>query len=202
MNKYGNGKANKIKGTEQKDYIEGRGGNDWLWGYAGNDQLMGGAGHDSLIGGAGNDWLNGGAGHDYIDGDDLDANGGDDTIIGGLGGDTMIGRGGRDTFVFRSVADFGYDPGIDRPDVIGDFEVGLDKIDLRQIDANTRVAGNQAFEFVGRFTGRGGELELNRDPDGMYRVTGDIDGDKYADFSLWVFMDRPTMELWLTDFLF
>ncbi len=196
MNIFGNDGGDRIKGKPQKDYIEGRAGNDSLYGYGGNDQLMGGAGHDALWGGTGNDWLNGGVGNDTLIGGN-----GDDTLIGGLGGDYMIGDAGRDTFIFRSVADFGFDPRVDWPDAVVDFEVGLDKIDLRQIDASKGAAGNQAFSVVKKFTGRGAELELHRDPGGLYKVTGDIDGDKYADFSMWVIVKTETMVLTYADFL-
>lgn len=72
----------------------------------------------SLTGGSRDDLLNGGAGNDRIV-----AGAGDDVLIGGIGRDTLIGGSGRDIFVMQ--AD-------DTSDVIGDFEVGLDRIDLSQ----------------------------------------------------------------------
>jgi Ca2+-binding RTX toxin-like protein len=73
---------------------------------------FGGDGNDLLIGGAGRDTLNGGSG--------------DDVLFGG-GGDTLIGGSGADTFVFTMVV-----PGAP-PEVISDFETGIDHIDLRPL---------------------------------------------------------------------
>ena len=71
---------------------------------------------------------------------------GADTLIGGLGADTITGAGGADVFVVRSVAESVAGAG---RDVITDFAVGTDRIDLRAIDANPLIAGDQAFAFVG-----------------------------------------------------
>ena len=69
----------------------------------------------------------------------------------------------------------------ERLDVIGDFERGSDTIDLRRIDAQEGVSGNQEFEFVGdaKFSGRSGELRFNS---GILRA--DTDGDARADFAV------------------
>ncbi len=64
-------------------------------------------------------------------------------------------------------------------DLIENFETGIDKIDLSQIDANTGLAGNQAFVFTTRFTGRAGQLIYN---DGQLR--GDTNGDRIADLTI------------------
>jgi len=71
---------------------------------------------------------------------------GADTLIGGLSADTITGGGGADVFVVRSVAESVAGAG---RDVITDFTVGTDRIDLRAIDANPLTAGDQAFAFVG-----------------------------------------------------
>ncbi|MGQ0565344.1 MAG: calcium-binding protein [Gemmobacter sp.] len=73
-----------------------------------------GAGNDVLIGGAGNDFLVGGAGNDVL--------------TGGLGADSFIGGGGNDSFLFYGAEDTG--------DIIIDFAVGLDKINLRALDVS------------------------------------------------------------------
>lgn len=70
------------------------------------------------------------------------AQGGDDTISGGKGNDQIYGGSSNDTFVFTDRANMGRD-------IIRDFQSG-DQIDLSGIDANTRVAGDQAFSFVGK----------------------------------------------------
>ena len=67
----------------------------------------GGGGHDYLTGGAGVDNLNGGAGND--------------TLEGGDGWDVLTGGSGADHFVFHRG---------DGPDVITDFQQGVDKIVL------------------------------------------------------------------------
>lgn len=54
-----------------------------------------------------------------------------------------------------------------------------DKIDLHDMDANTQVAFDQAFSFVGSagFSGAAGKLRFS---DGV--LSGDHDGDGIADF--------------------
>jgi Ca2+-binding RTX toxin-like protein len=70
--------------------------------------LEGGAGDDLLLGGAGLDVLNGGSGAD--------------TLEGGLGLDILTGGSGTDYFVFNRG---------DGPDLVTDFQSGVDKIVLR-----------------------------------------------------------------------
>lgn len=101
--------------------------------------MTGGALADLIDGGNGNDTLRGGAGND--------------TLIGGLGADSLYGELGNDLFDYNSVNDSLV--GVAR-DVIRDFAgAGAalgDRIDLTTIDANSVVAGNQAFIFGGSFT--------------------------------------------------
>jgi hypothetical protein len=59
----------------------------------------------------------------------------------------------------------------------------LDRIDLSEIDANTRVGGNQAFVLVADFTGASGQL-TTRAVDGDMRILGDVNGDRTADFAI------------------
>jgi len=103
--------------------------------YTGANAFTGtGNSQDNVItGGGGNDVLNGG--------------GGNDTLIGGAGRDNLTGSTGLDTFVFRSAAEAGNGTGnnASNADLITDFLVGTDKIDLSLIDANTQVALDQAF---------------------------------------------------------
>ena len=89
---------------------------------------------DNIVtGGTGNDTLNGGDGSD--------------TLIGGTGRDNLTGGAGSDTFVFKSAAEAGNGTGTSstNADLITDFQVGIDKIDLSLIDANTQVGLDQAF---------------------------------------------------------
>ncbi|WP_310735032.1 calcium-binding protein [Azohydromonas aeria] len=104
-----------------------------LTGNAGANRLFGLGGNDSLLGGAGNDSLDGGA----------DA----DVLTGGTGADTLVGGAGNDRFVFNAATDTGKGSAALR-DVISDFAVG-DLVDLRGIDANATLAGDQAFTFIG-----------------------------------------------------
>ena len=80
-------------------------------------------------------------------------------------------------------------------DTIEDLEIGLDKIDLSAIDANTAFGGDQAFILrldAATFSGKRGELlaitTAQYDAGGVVRqavqLYGDIDGDRSADFRL------------------
>jgi len=135
---YGGAGNDYLDGGDGNDYLDGGDGDDYLYGGAGNDSLYGGAGNDTLDGGPGNDLLYGGAGNDLLyggagndtlyggDGNDVLYGGpGDDFLYGGKGADTMYGGSGRDTFVFTEI-----DTAID---VIGDFEIGIDKLDFTKV---------------------------------------------------------------------
>jgi len=79
-------------------------------------------------------------------GNGISGGSGADTLSGGLGVDSLTGAGGADVFLFRTVAEAG--TGAAR-DVITDFAVGTDRIDLRAIDADPLTTGDQAFVFIG-----------------------------------------------------
>ena len=67
-------------------------------------------------------------------------------------------------------------------DLITDFSNKQDKINLFDIDANTsNVITNDAFKYIGEkaFTGKAGELHFIK---GV--LSGDINGDKVADFDM------------------
>jgi Ca2+-binding RTX toxin-like protein len=128
----------------------------------------------------------GGRGDDHITGSQ---NG--DILAGNAGSDQLTGGGGAD--VFRYVASG--DSTVAAPDQILDFLSGTDKIDLSRIDADTNVAGDQAFHVVGPgFTGAGpssaGEL-LVYGQSGTWHVDGDTDGDGHADFSITLILAAP-----------
>lgn len=96
--------------------------NRTLTGTTGNDSLQGTDSADTLLGLAGNDSLAGGAGDDRLD--------------GGAGQDTLSGGAGADTFVFSSRTDSyrNYNAGgANLGDVITDFDVTADKIDLSKL---------------------------------------------------------------------
>ncbi|MGQ3211446.1 MAG: calcium-binding protein [Shinella sp.] len=120
--------------------------------------------------------LSGKGGNDFIS-----AGAGDDKIYGGMGADDLYGGAGKDAFIFRSIKE----STLASRDTIFDFVRG-DRIDLSVIDANTKVAGNQAFTFVaneGGFTGKAGQLIYDKKASDTY-IYGDVNGDKKVDFSI------------------
>ena len=120
-----------------------------------------------------------------------------DNILDGRGGtDVMFGGAGADRYVFRTPFDSTLGPA---RDVIKDFLIGADKIDLRPIDANVLLAGDQAFNFIGsgEFTRTASELQAKAaGPNTL--VQGDINGNGRPDFQILVAGHVALQE---TDFL-
>jgi Ca2+-binding RTX toxin-like protein len=143
-------------------------------GNSSNNSILGNGEKNVLSGLGGNDTLNGGAGVD--------------TLRGGLGKDSLFGGTERDIFDFNSPAESKVGAS---HDVINDFHHGTnvtgDDIDLRDIDAKTGVAGNQAFNFIGTqaFHHLQGELHY-QDLGASCLVQGDVNGDATADFEILV----------------
>ncbi|MDP5308681.1 VCBS domain-containing protein [Paracoccus spongiarum] len=161
INGVGNSGHNRINGNDAANWLNGNGGNDTLAGGGGNDRLLGGNGHDLLQGGAGRDTLEGGAGSDRL--------------YGGADGWQS------DMFVFRTAADSAVGSGRDQ---IHNFRPGTDVIDLRSIDANLSLRGNQKFEFSG---GRPDDHSVWVAKQGSNMIVrGDIDNDGRADFEILV----------------
>jgi Ca2+-binding RTX toxin-like protein len=144
----------------------------WIVGSSGNDLLdftntkltnIGG-----IKAGAGNDTIYGSAGNDFI--------------VPAAGADTMRGNGGADIFKFSA----GSDTKTSAPDKILDFQVGVDKIDLSNIDAIGALSGDQAFKYLGSsaFTHHAGELRLDYSQTGFTIIQGDTNGDGIADFAI------------------
>ena len=141
----------------------------------GGRTLTGNAQNNILTGNAGNDTLNGLAGNDELIG-----NGGNDVLNGGAGADVLTGGAGNDRFVFSSVADTAWAT----YDTITDLQAN-DIIDLSAIDANTNVAGDQAFVKVSAFTGVAGQVRLvYSSASGDTYVQGDVNGDGVGDFRI------------------
>ncbi|MFC0805128.1 M10 family metallopeptidase [Ensifer sp. P24N7] len=140
--------------------------------YVSIERLYGSAFNDTLRGDNYANLLNGLAGNDVLNGRD-----GNDTLIGGNGADRLIGGRGADTFVFQTTAQSA--PAA--RDMIDDFASGIDRMDLRSIDANSNAVGDQAFLFIGSsaFHGKAGELNFRS---GI--VSGDVNGDGLADFQI------------------
>ena len=110
---------------------------------------------------------------------------GDDVLNGGGGKDNLQGNAGADRFVFSSIQDSGIGTNADR---IGDFSHGQnDRIDLRLVDADTLVGGDQAFAFIGTglYTHTAGELRFAVNAGGnTVTLAGDIDGDGVSNFQI------------------
>lgn len=183
---FGDDQRNVLRGGGGVDDLYGLEGNDRLEGGAGTDNLEGGAGADELLGGDGVDTASyansleavrvdlangkgfgGDAEGDRLSGienalgslydDFIFGNNGANALQGFRGADNFIGGGGADRFVYLS-ADDSSAFGTPTPDIISDFSHAQgDRIDLRGVDANEQVDGNQAFRFIGQneFTATG-----------------------------------------------
>ena len=104
-----------------------------------------------------------------------------DNILKGLeGADTLTGGDGADTFVYLNKSD----SSATNFDVITDFNIAQgDKIDLRAVDANSNLAGNQAFTYLGTasFTKQAGQLHFDVV---SHMLLGDTQGNGNADFAI------------------
>lgn len=152
----------------------------------------------------------------------LDGGAGADRLAGGDGVDFLTGGAGNDIFVGEiNATKVASKSGPISLDVVLDFAAG-DVLDLSGIDANTGLAGDQAFTFVGNaIADDAGELSirlfgnmtaaeaaLGMDLDGVAGtspfagpvtvVFGNVDGGQ-ADFAM-VLMNTPTLTT--TDFIF
>jgi Ca2+-binding RTX toxin-like protein len=160
------------RGESGNDTLDGQWGMDTLYGDDGNDLLSGGIGRDRLYGGSGNDTLSGGRGNDRLfggDGNDrLNGGSGNDLLFAGRGSDRLIGGEGADVFVWTHA---GQSPATGRPDVIVDFEPGIDRIDLSALHDDLR--------FGPRLTGRPGDIAYDS---ALGRISVDLTGDGAADF--------------------
>ncbi|MBI5780183.1 MAG: M10 family metallopeptidase C-terminal domain-containing protein, partial [Rhodocyclales bacterium] len=111
-------------------------------------------------------------------------NAGDNILSGKAGVDTLTGNGGSDVFVFAD-GDSGSAAG--QRDLITDFTLGTDKLDLVALDANGGVSGDQAFRWLGTgaFDGASAALRYSYDASrGVTVLEGDVNGDRGADFAL------------------
>jgi Ca2+-binding RTX toxin-like protein len=102
-----------VGGDAQGDTLDGI---DKVIGTSFNDSFVADDTGNVFEGGAGNDYLVGGAGLDVLNGGT-----GDDNIEGGRGLDVLTGGAGADYFIFSRG---------DGPDVVMDFQQGVDKIIL------------------------------------------------------------------------
>jgi VCBS repeat-containing protein len=130
------------------------------------ENVIGSSSHDSIFGTLEGNALSGGAGND--------------TLAGGGGADWLTGGAGADTFVFGAS-----ETGLEWSSrtIIADFQRGLDKIDLRAIDANVGVRGDQAFRSVTFWDGQGDPFAANS-PGAIRYHFETIDGVRYTIISL------------------
>jgi len=118
-----------LDGSEDNNYLTG----NVVWDSV-SQQVRGIA----INGYGGNDELTGSAKRDTLDGGT-----GNDTLIGGQGNDTLIGGAGSDVFRFHAGSDV---------DIISDFTIGADKIEIGPSILNVNVldySGSALLEFDG-----------------------------------------------------
>ncbi len=198
MGGYGNDTLQLDTGN---DWLDGGDGSDWLrisgsvgatvdlsnwWGsqatghgttsIRGIENASGSSGADKLSGGTGANQLKGQAGDDWLDGKQ-----GADQIWGGFGRDGMSGGVDRDVdvFIFNSTAQSAV--GSNR-DYVLNFVSGIDDIDLRTIDANAGLTGDQAFAWGGTTAGANSVWYAVSGTNVILKV--DATGDGVADFEL------------------
>jgi len=131
---------------------------------------------NNLQGNTGANQLNGGGGVDTINGND-----GDDVIIGGTGNDLLRGGLGADSF--RVLGESMRRPILEN-DQIFDFSTAEgDILDLSAIDANSLLAGEQAFSLVSVFSKQAGQMTMSFSG-GVTLIRLDVNGDTKADYQL------------------
>jgi Ca2+-binding RTX toxin-like protein len=141
------------------------------------ENIMGTRYADHIVGNGQANLLSGSAGNDVLSG-----LGGSDTLVGGLGRDLMTGGYGIDIFRFNTANDSG--SAANSRDVISDFTHLVDEFDLKNIDASSKAAGNNAFKWIGSsgFHGIAGELHFRFVGTSTTLIEGDRNGDARADF--------------------
>lgn len=150
-----------ILGTDSANTLNGTSKDDIIRGLGGADKLSGGEGNDKLYGGEGND-----------------------TLVGGLGKDTLEGGAGNDVFAFTMAE-------AAQGDVVTDFSVSLDKLDLSQI-AKDFVGFTKANAFSAGYlktVQNGSNLDVYVDQDGssgsaQAKLVVTLNGVKSADFGI------------------
>ena len=202
----GNNLNNSITGNSSNNIINGGLGADTMTGGLGNDTYYvdnvgdsvieaAGAGRDRIyttisytLGANQDDVFARGSSAINLTGNALDnvlrGNSAGNILDGGIGADDLKGGAGADTFLFDD-GEFG-GLGTSTCDRIIDFtRSDGDLIDLSAVDANSALAGDQAFAFIGTgaFTNVAGQLRYEQIGGNTY-VFGDTNGDGIADFLL------------------
>jgi Ca2+-binding RTX toxin-like protein len=139
---------------------------DSLWADDSGIAIDGGNGNDEIWGGAGIDVINGGAG--------------DDWIMGRRSIDILTGGGGSDTFIFNLN---------DGPDLITDFQSGVDKIALRDgfgplpLGRNSELWTGTELPQGNRPRGDEDRLFYDTDDHQLYQLNGFNEATLLATFS-------------------
>jgi Ca2+-binding RTX toxin-like protein len=197
INGTGNGANNLITGNSAANALNGGGGSDRFFAFTGdgNDAYNGGAGTDTLdlsrVLSAVNVNLSAGTASGATIGNDtlqsienVVGGAGDDRITAGSGTNVLTGGLGHDVFAWLSTGAAGN--GGNR-DIILDFVKGVDLVNISAIDANSRLAGNQAFTLLetagAAFTRVAGQMHYEHAA-GNTIISGDINGDGVADFQI------------------
>ena len=144
-----------LRAGSEDDLIRGRTGDDRTYGGDGNDRLEGGFGDDLLRGGNGKDVIIGGEGKDTLLGSP-----GDDILFAGTGSDELTGAQGADSFLYTSYGE--------RGDVITDFTVRVDKLDIGRVFLNSAygLRGEAAFNKYVRLFQLGSDTVVKIRPGG------------------------------------
>ncbi len=184
----GNVLANTLIGNAGDNRLHGKGDKDTVWGGGGDDRLFGGLAQDTLNGGDGDDILRGGRARDTLRGDDDDdllhggrdddrlfGGDGNDVLIGGLGSDNLNGGAGKDIFVFNRKADSLRGNPVD---VIGDFTIGEDRVDLSGLRPDLTFIGSSGF------SGLAGEVQVTVSGGSKSLIRVDVDGDQAWDMKI------------------
>lgn len=187
-----NSGANRLAGLAGADTIDGKAGDDLLLGGGGVDSIIGGQGDDIVRGGSGTDTLSGNNGDDVLrggTGDDILGGGdGNDTLNGGAGKDKLRGGDGADDFVFSRA---GQSTNDGNADIIADFTLGIDIIDLSALPGK--------LDFIGSAEYSGSAAEVRVHTSGSNSIVRvDVNGDGSADMKIKV---RDVTGLDAADFL-
>jgi len=177
--------ADTVSGGNGTDTVSYANSTDWInvdlganytyYGYANGDvisgveNLIGSAYNDFLTGDTGNNVISGLAGNDYLHGGN-----GSDRLIGGAGADTIYGGSGADIFQFGALES---GIGIGSRDVVVDFNITDDVIDLSGLTSGLTFLGTGAFTGTAK--------EINYSQAGGNTIIGvDADGDSVLDFQI------------------
>ncbi|MEQ1529115.1 MAG: putative Ig domain-containing protein [Methylococcales bacterium] len=212
INGTGNALNNVLTGNSAANTLTGGAGNDWLDGKAGADKLLGGLGNDTYVVDVATDVVteNANEGIDAIEssatytlsanvenlsltglaaingtGNTLNnllvGNNAANILRGGAGKDNLVGGLGADKFLYSAISDSGV--GITLRDLIQDFSSAQgDKIDVKAIDANSKLTGTQAWTFVTTgFTGVAGQVSFDA---ANHLLQFDQNGDKSPDMEI------------------